>query len=426
MSEEIATINNAEVMALVKRALLQVRSDMQGNPYIVEALKVLPAGGYRSAIGSFWNAVVDDLRNKIIVRSLSLFNKEVSTGHTIKTYDDFVNYINDDLLIDGAYKIGVIGWEANKILKQAKEVRHIFYGHPKSSEPSLIKVLAIIDDCIKYVLNAEYPAKIIDINDYIEILKTDKFDRNTVSIENALNDLPDVYKNELINRLFTIYVYPETPSVLSSNIEYLAPLLWKFLSKETKMQVARRVDHEIPKGNVEVTSRAFIFINNLHANQYLSINSRKYIIEPMVNELKANLDKWQIENDIVKKLSSYSDVIPESIIDDYVWAITHTYVGYVGSSMQWTRTDFYANVAAYYIPDMFQSFNDRMISAFIITIKGSELLKQRIHTPSKLRRLKTLGMISLDKASESFPDKDILRMLTSDDKESEFFKAINS
>lgn len=426
MANEVTTIDNNDVTLLVNRALLQVRPDMQNNPYIIEAIKVLSIGGYRSAIGSFWNAVVDDLRNKIIFRSLSLFNKEINTGHTIKTYDDFINYVNDDQLIDGAYKIGVIGWEANRILKQAKEIRHIFYGHPKSSEPSLIKVLAIIDDCTKYVLNAEYPAKIIDINDYIEILKTDKFDRNTVSIENALNDLPDTYKNELINRLFTIYICPETSSILSSNIEYLAPLLWKFLGKENKIQVARRIDQEIPKGNAEVTSRAFVFINNLHANQYLSVNSRKYIIEPLVNNLKSNLDQWQIENDAVKQLSFYSDVIPDSIIDDYVWAITHTYVGYVGSSIQWARTDFFANVAAYYIPDMFQSFNDRMISAFIMTIKNSELLKQRIRTPSKLRRLKTLGMICFDKASESFSDKDVLKMLIDDDKEPDFLKAINS
>ena len=161
MSEELPTISNNDITPLIQRAVLQVRSDMQDNPYIQEALRVLPAGGYRSAIGSFWNAVVDDLRNKIIFRSLNLFNKEIKIGHEIKTYDDFLNYVNDDQLIEGAYKIGVIGWEAYKLLKQSKEARHIFYGHPKSSDPSIIKVFSVIDDCIKYVLNEEYPVKII-------------------------------------------------------------------------------------------------------------------------------------------------------------------------------------------------------------------------------------------------------------------------
>ena len=96
MSDELSTISNNDITQLIKRAVLQVRPDMQDNPYILEALKVLPVGGYRSAIGAFWNAVVDDLRNKIIFRSLDLFNKEINVGHKITNYDDFINYVNDD------------------------------------------------------------------------------------------------------------------------------------------------------------------------------------------------------------------------------------------------------------------------------------------------------------------------------------------
>ena len=64
-----------EVTLLIKKSVLNVREDMQDNPYIQEAIRVLPVGGYRSAIGSFWNAVIDDLRNKILHRSIDLFNK---------------------------------------------------------------------------------------------------------------------------------------------------------------------------------------------------------------------------------------------------------------------------------------------------------------------------------------------------------------
>ena len=147
-----------------------VREDLKDNPYILETIKVLPVGGYRSAIGSFWNAVVDDLRNKIIFRSLDLFNKEMKPSKVIKSYDDFQDNVNDEMLIDGAYKIGIIGWEAHKILKHDKEIRHIFDGHPKSTDPTPIKVLSMIEDCIKYVLSQDYPPKIIDVDDYIALM----------------------------------------------------------------------------------------------------------------------------------------------------------------------------------------------------------------------------------------------------------------
>ena len=424
MTELIVKKTDTDIVPLIQRAVLNVREDLKDSPYILEALKVLPVQGYRSAIGAFWNAVVDDLRNKIIFRSVELFNKEVNVGRTVKTYDDFQNYVNDDQLIEGAYKIGVIGWEAYKILKHSKESRHIFYGHPKSSEPSLVKVLSVIDDCIKYVLNEEYPSKIIDIDEYIDILKSDTFDRNTISIENALGDLPETYKNILINKLFTIYIHPESSSILTSNIEFVSPLLWDFLPKLIKVQVTRRIDEIISKGNFLVTDKAFNFVHVVGGMIYLSHNARKYKTAPLIEKLKANTDNWDVENQCVRELSSFSSVIPEDKIDDYVWSLTHTYVGYIGGSARFSRTDFYADLAAGYIPKMFQAFNDRMASAFIKTIRDSSLLRSRIKSPSKIKRLRNLAVIVDEKVSTTFEYKDFLLMLADESREEEFFKEL--
>ena len=421
---DLVTTNDTDIVPLIERAVMGVREDMRDNPYILEAIRVLPVQGYRSAIGAFWNAVVDDLRNKIIFRSLSLFNKEVNVGREIKTYEDFQNYVNDDQLIEGAYKIGVIGWEAYKILRHSKESRHIFYGHPNSSEPSLVKVLSVIDDCIKYVLNEEYPSQIIDIEEYIENLKSTDYDRNTVAIENALGDLPETYKNELINKLFTIYIHPDSSSTLTSNIEFVSPLLWQVLPKPIKIQVVRRIDQELAKGNALVTNKAFDFVHVVGGMIYLSHNARRYKIEPLVSELKDNLDNWDIENRCVRELKQFADVIVEECIDDYVWALTHTYVGYVGGSARYSRTDFYANGAAIHIPDMFQKFNDRMASSFVKTIQESDLLKRRIRSPSKIKRLRSLGLIIDERISDSFEAKDILDLLVDESREEEFFDRI--
>src|SRR5690606_31015883 len=65
--------SDTEIATLFERRLAALRPDLSDNPYIIEALRVLPVAGYRSAIGAIWNAVVDDLRNKIIHRSLALF-----------------------------------------------------------------------------------------------------------------------------------------------------------------------------------------------------------------------------------------------------------------------------------------------------------------------------------------------------------------
>jgi len=411
-----------EIVPLMSRILSSVREELQEDPYIIEAINVLQVGGYRSSIGSFWNAVVDDLRNKIIFRSLSLFNKSTDCVRKINTYDDFQNYVNDDQLIDGAYKIGVIGWEASKVLKHAKETRHIFSGHPKSSQPSIIKVLAMMDDCIKYVLNAEYPAQIIDVDEYISTLGEDTFNRNRISIESALGDLPEIYKNELANRLYTSYIHPQATSVIRSNIEFIGPILWKGLPKAIKIQISRRVDQEIQKSNAEITDNAFSFVEVVESLTYLSVVARRYKIEPLVEELGKAFDDFPSEDKAVKNLVTYSTLIPEELLQDYVTGLTKTYVGRVGSSARWNRTDFYADGAAMYIPSMFEKFDDAAVLAFVETIHKSEILKRRIQTPTKLRRLRSLGIILLERVSVKFSEKLILEALCDEGKEEEFFK----
>lgn len=259
----IAKAQSKEIVLLFERAIEGVREELAQNPYLIEALRVLPVGGFRSAIGSVWNAVVDDLRNKIIHRSVELFNKSINLPRRIETYEDFQNHITDDQLIEGAYKIGVIGWEASKVLRHAKETRHVFDGHPRSSEPSVIKVLAMLDDCIRYVLSQPYPPKIIDIDEYISLMGSGDYDRNEIAIENALSELPEVYKVDLANRFFTAYVHPDASSILRSNIEFAAPILWDVLPKDVKIQVVRRVDQEITAGNAIKTAQAFAFVNTV-------------------------------------------------------------------------------------------------------------------------------------------------------------------
>ena len=409
---------------LFQRALISVREDIADNPYISEAVRVLSVGGYRSAIGCFWNAVVDDLRNKIMHRSLALFNKETNIGREVKTYEDFQNFVNDDQLIEGAYKIGVIGWEASKVLKHAKETRHIFDGHPRSSQPSAIKVLAMFDDCIRYVLNEPYPSPIVDLDKYIEIMDSPDFDRSKIACENALTELPETYKEQLIHRLFAVYIHPNTASTLRSNVEFVAPILWPVLPRATKISVVRRVDTVISQGHADQTSNAFAFVNIVGANAYLSQTARHYLVRPLVEGLIESLDNWSAENQIVRDLAPYAANIPTDLLDEYVSALTKTYVGRMGSSLQFSRRSFYADEAALLIPDMFNVFDDAAAASFVTCIRADIQLRRRIEAPAKLARLRFLANIVADRVSVRFQDKEFIDLLVDEERTADFLSQL--
>lgn len=417
---EIDATNNQ-----IEAVLNSIRDDLRDNPYVTETLRVLPVGGYRSAIGSFWNAVVDDLRCKILFRSIDLFNKEMKPSKDVKTYEDFQEYVNDEMLIDGAYKIGIIGWEAHKVLKHAKETRHIFDGHPKSSEPTPIKVLSMMEDCIKYVLSQDYPPKIIDVDEYVLLMNTPDFDRSEIGISNALDDLPDIYSSKLINMLFSKYIDPSCSTVLRQNVDIVAPILWQTLSRDCIEQICKRVDSEIVRGEIGRINSSFDFIKIVKGSNHLSSFARKYILSPYIEKLNNSLDDFANENDCVDFLYNYSGLIPKELTSGYVNGLTQTYVGKTGSSMYFARTDFYADRAALKIPDMFKQFDSYSTDCFIECVRKNILLKSRIQRSNvKLRRLRKLGEILLSVSPDGYANKDFLECLADEKREEEFFKSI--
>jgi hypothetical protein len=57
---ELVKASDTDIVQLIERAVMGVREDMRDNPYILEAVRVLPVQGYRSA-GSVRNSVESDL-----------------------------------------------------------------------------------------------------------------------------------------------------------------------------------------------------------------------------------------------------------------------------------------------------------------------------------------------------------------------------
>lgn len=412
----------ADKLDYLQKELTNVREDLIDNKYIIEARTVLKAGGLRSTIGCYWNAVVDDLRKKVMHRSLDLFNKEM--GKSVKTYEDFQNNITDNDLIEGAYKIGVLSWEAKKIMHQARETRNIFDGHPDSSDPNLFKVLNMIADCNRYVLSQEYPIPIINVNDYIIKMDTDTYDKNELAIEQAFVDLPEVYKKEMANKIVTYYISESISTRFRANIEFSFPILWRVLPKEIRQQIGKRFDKSYIEGDAETNKKAIELLILVDGLRYLSTTTRRLIYEPKIKFLEEHLDDWAEEARVVKELEAYGSVVPDELVGRFVSALTLTFVGYKGSSYNYARTAFYSNGAAPTVSKMFEKFDNKSAEEFVNTIKTNQKLKSRIRGAAQLNRLRTLGDIILNKAGIKDSVKSFLEILVDDKQTKEFYHQI--
>lgn len=420
-SEEI--VLPPEKLDYLQRELTNVRDELIDNKYIIEARKVLSAGGLRSAIGCYWNAVVDDIRKKVINRSLDLFNKEMNK--TVQSYEDFQTSITDFDLIEGAYKIGVLGWEAKKIMHQARETRNIFDGHPDSSEPNLFKVLNMISDCNRYVLSQEYPTPIINVNEYLAQMDTDSYNKHELAIEQAFIDLPEIYKSELANKIFTYYTGDKISTRFRSNIEFSFPVLWRVISKESRQILGQRFDKMYLEGNLDKNTKGIQLIILVEGLRYLKTTTRKFIYEPVIKHLEDHLDDWPEEAKAVKDLEAFGSVIPDEYIQRLVVALTLTFVGYKGSSNYFHRTAFYSDVAAPRISKMFEKFDNKSAESFVMCIKESPLLRSRIKNAGQLNRLRALGLILLNKPEIKGDTKIFLELLVNESKTDDFYYEID-
>jgi len=414
----------ADKLEYLQKELTNIRSDVSDDPYIQEAIKVLAAGGLRSTIGSYWNAVIHDIRIKIEHRSLDLFNKEMPHLKNVKEYEDFQNHITDYELIEGAYKIGVLSWEGKKLIQQARETRNIFDGHPKSSDPTLFKVFNMIADCNKYVLSQYPPIPSVDIDAYITNMDSTNYNQNEIAVEQTFSDLPEIYKNEISNKLFSIYTQANASTKLRSNIEFAFPILWQILPKEIRKTIGTRFDKLIANSETDKIEFATELLSFVDGFRYVSETSRRIIYEPLVKHLEDNLDAWSEEGVAMSKIERLGSVIPAVLLDRLIKAMTLTYVGYKGSSMSYSRTDFYSNSASTRIARMFETFDNNSIDAFIKTIKSTQKLKNRIQYKGQLDRLRVLGDIILNKPTLKREQKDYLDLLVDESRTNEFMNEL--
>ena len=282
----------------------------------------------------------------------------------------------------------------------------------------------MIADCNRYVLSQDYPLTIIDVNQYILTMDTDTYMKNNIAVEQAFIDLPEVYKSEMANRLFSLYIGDQSSTRLNSNIEYSFPVLWKVATKELRQLIGKRFDKLIVEGNSTVIEKAADLLTIVDGLMYVSSSSRKILFEPLITELEDNLDNWTTEGRIVQSLQRLGSNIPSDLISRFVSALTLSYVVYKGGSYYSDRTAFFSNSAAPRITAMFEKFDNNSAEAFIQTILTNPKLAGRIKAVEQLNRLRILATILLNKPEIRDDNKEALELIVDPNRTKEFYGSL--
>ena len=116
----------------------------------------------------------------------------------------------------------------------------------------------------------DYPQTIIDTGEYLTQMNSENFNKNNLAVKQAFTALPKIYKSEIANKFFTVYLQDNISTTLRSNIEFCCPILWEVLPKDSRQQIGKRFDKEIIAGDKTNMDKGIDFFSFIRGMRYVS------------------------------------------------------------------------------------------------------------------------------------------------------------
>lgn len=160
--------------------------------------------------------------------------------------------------------------------------------HPNQSDLTGLNLISWLEMCIKEVI-ATSPSNIqIQIGQILNNIKSGEIDDAQASMMiSFFTELSTEKADTLAKGFFGIYIDKKTNQHTRSNINKLAPELWKIISEEVKSDFGVRYAMFLANGDQETTKVAKLFLDGVGGMSYLPESVKTPIINASLENLLA-------------------------------------------------------------------------------------------------------------------------------------------
>jgi hypothetical protein len=365
-----------------------IRPECRG-PYLERAKVAAEAGLYDAAVLYFWNESMNDLRRKVMSYGIEYFPYQ--QGRHITGEDSLRENVNDYELIEGCYQLGIISKEAWFFLQQCREIRNQYTAaHLSDSQIDPLEAQNFIKNCVKYVLTHELPSPGFSIRNFMERLRNADVSQMLGEIEAGIKDQASEIRKALLNRLFDEYIDTACSSMLRSNIELVAPLVWEKVDDEGKLELGQRYVRVRVGPSQDAALLAFNFFKVVGGISAIPDAYRRPIFE---NYAKALITAHFEANNFRKEGPRAEDLlelrfdVPKDAAQVYTKAVILSFLGntygHCWKADETNRT-------------MLSHFNIHCVGATIKLLDTDRDVQQTLTSKLPIQRLKELVKILLD------------------------------
>ena len=317
--------------------------------YLSKFFVAISTGLFDAALNYLWDETIKQLRIRIINGDIKYFYDVVISDdrrRQFTTPEDLLK-INDNDLIKGALEIGLITQIGYKHLDFIRYMRNwASAAHPNQSDLTGLSLISWLEICIKEVI-ATPPSSIqIQIGQILNNIKSGEIDDTQAStMISFFTQLSTEKADTLAKGFFGIYIDEKTNQHTRSNINKLAPELWKIISEEVKSDFGVRYAMFLANGDNKTTTVAKLFLQGVGGMSYLPDTVKTPIINASLENLLTahnGINNFYNEPPFALQLRSIvgSHGIPSEINFKYVKTIVTVFLTN-GAGEAWAANSIY-------------------------------------------------------------------------------------
>ncbi|MDP1980483.1 hypothetical protein [Undibacterium sp.] len=271
-------------------------------------------GLFDYSLNSIWNEVVLDLHKKVIAYGLDIFYDAAIGGKAREFYqsEDDLRSVKDGVLLDNCRKLELIADTTYKKLKHILDMRNdIGISHPTNYTINAFELLGWLQTCIQDVLNDRPTEAALQVQAFIQNLKTYKLPLdpvNVTSICGKIGALASHHSGNVLRTMFGIYVASETDPQVRKNVALLALHVWTASDIDTKYRLGLTLEGYNTNLYREKYELGEQFFRTVGGNAFRSNSERAIIVDGLIDQLLEKHNGWDNfhhEAPIADSISSY-------------------------------------------------------------------------------------------------------------------------
>lgn len=314
-------------------------SQKQNARYLSKFVGASVIGLFDAALNYIWNEVVLNLRERAVLYGLDLFYDAAVSGKKRDSYqtEDDLEGLKDVVLLDTCKKLELISDIVYKKLSNILTMRNdVAASHPNVESIRAFELLGWVETCVYDVLQDKPSESALQIKSFIENIKNTEEELEFIVVEKLKKEIENLsisHVNNLLIRIFGMYVDEKSPQILRVNLSKIASKVWSFSEEKVKYNIGTQVEKFEINLNNNKKKFGLEFLEIVDGNRYKTKQAKLWELTDLCDKLedaRTGFDNYWNEPSIIQDILSYLNTsldIPKAISEKMIQTILLCRIG---------------------------------------------------------------------------------------------------